>query len=92
MWTYHDQFHIISGSELTMTNFTICQDLNQFYTLSGSDFTMTIFTPYKDPTVSYEGHWHLITCMFEIENYDDLAVKAVTGSYENYWHLMPCLL
>ena len=45
---------------------------------------MTIFTPYKDPTVSYEGHWHLITCMFEIENYDDLAVKAVTGSYENY--------
>ena len=53
---------------------------------------MTIFTQYKDPTeftichfhMTYEGYWHLITCMFKIEDYDDLAVKAVTGSYKKY--------
>ena len=53
---------------------------------------MTIFTQYKDPSKFTICQFHLITCMFEIENYDDLAVKAVTGSSENYWHLMPCLL
>ena len=55
--------------------------MTNFYTIYGSNRIYYL-------SFSYEGYWHQITCIFERENYDDLAVKAVTGSYENYWHLM----
>ena len=51
--------------------------MTNFYTVYGSNRIYYL-------SVSYEGYSHQITCMFERENYDDLAVKAVTGSYENY--------